>query len=189
MLYDDLVPQGEYICHYGVKGMRWGVRHERQKTGRKTKRQENIDRHKKLAKELQNKSKLAAKQTTKKNSKLSFDSLEWKSDPKFKGMIHTTHDGLYISMFTDSRFFEMNKDTCTELLNNWNKTIDTTNKASNDYITERFTNAGFDMGESNLSGFWIGGGTADAQYDNDYGTVNVEINPRTQQVISSWYDD
>lgn len=26
MLYDDLVQPGEYICHHGVKGMKWGVR-------------------------------------------------------------------------------------------------------------------------------------------------------------------
>lgn len=36
MLYDDLVQPGEYICHHGVKGMKWGVRHDREKTGRKT---------------------------------------------------------------------------------------------------------------------------------------------------------
>jgi len=34
MLYDDLVQPGEYICHYGVKGMRWGVRHEENKRAR-----------------------------------------------------------------------------------------------------------------------------------------------------------
>lgn len=26
MLYDDLVQPGDYICHYGVKGQKWGVR-------------------------------------------------------------------------------------------------------------------------------------------------------------------
>lgn len=26
MLYDDLVQPGEYICHHGVKGQKWGVR-------------------------------------------------------------------------------------------------------------------------------------------------------------------
>lgn len=31
MLYDDLVQPGDYICHYGVKGMKWGVRHEENK--------------------------------------------------------------------------------------------------------------------------------------------------------------
>ena len=31
MLYDDLVQPGEYICHYGVKGQKWGVRHEENK--------------------------------------------------------------------------------------------------------------------------------------------------------------
>lgn len=29
MLYDDLVQPGEYICHHGVKGQKWGVRHEK----------------------------------------------------------------------------------------------------------------------------------------------------------------
>ena len=36
MLYDDLVQPGSYICHHGVKGQKWGVRHDRQKIGRKT---------------------------------------------------------------------------------------------------------------------------------------------------------
>lgn len=31
MLYDELVQPGEYICHYGVKGQKWGVRHEENK--------------------------------------------------------------------------------------------------------------------------------------------------------------
>ena len=26
MLYDDLVPYGDYICHHGIKGQKWGVR-------------------------------------------------------------------------------------------------------------------------------------------------------------------
>lgn len=26
MLYDDLVKPGEYICHHGIKGQKWGVR-------------------------------------------------------------------------------------------------------------------------------------------------------------------
>lgn len=34
MLYDDLVQPGEYICHYGVKGQKWGVRHEENKKAR-----------------------------------------------------------------------------------------------------------------------------------------------------------
>jgi hypothetical protein len=34
MLYDDLVQPGDYICHYGVKGMKWGVRHEENKKAR-----------------------------------------------------------------------------------------------------------------------------------------------------------
>lgn len=27
MLYDRLVQPGEYLCHHGVKGQKWGVRH------------------------------------------------------------------------------------------------------------------------------------------------------------------
>lgn len=34
MLYDDLVQPGDYICHYGVKGMKWGVRHEENRKAR-----------------------------------------------------------------------------------------------------------------------------------------------------------
>lgn len=26
MLYDELVQPGEYICHHGVKGQKWGIR-------------------------------------------------------------------------------------------------------------------------------------------------------------------
>ena len=26
MLYDDLVQPGEYICHHGIKGQKWGIR-------------------------------------------------------------------------------------------------------------------------------------------------------------------
>lgn len=26
MLYNDLVPRSDYICHHGIKGMRWGIR-------------------------------------------------------------------------------------------------------------------------------------------------------------------
>jgi hypothetical protein len=26
MLYDDLVPHGEWLCHHGIKGQKWGVR-------------------------------------------------------------------------------------------------------------------------------------------------------------------
>ena len=37
MLYDDLVPKGEYLCHHGVKGQKWGVRHDREKSSRKNK--------------------------------------------------------------------------------------------------------------------------------------------------------
>lgn len=38
MLYDDLIgPQGTWLCHHGVKGQKWGVRHDKEKTGiRKT---------------------------------------------------------------------------------------------------------------------------------------------------------
>lgn len=42
MLYDDLVQPGEWLCHHGVKGQKWGVRHDREKTGRKTKGWTNI---------------------------------------------------------------------------------------------------------------------------------------------------
>lgn len=40
MLYDDLVQPGEYICHHGVKGQKWGVRHEREKTHNTTSKTE-----------------------------------------------------------------------------------------------------------------------------------------------------
>jgi hypothetical protein len=32
MLYDDLIgPKGTWLCHHGVKGQKWGVRHDRKK--------------------------------------------------------------------------------------------------------------------------------------------------------------
>jgi len=34
MLYDDLVqPEGSYLAHHGIKGMRWGLDAIRTKTG------------------------------------------------------------------------------------------------------------------------------------------------------------
>lgn len=31
MLYDDLVPSNTYLAHHGVKGQKWGVRHDPEK--------------------------------------------------------------------------------------------------------------------------------------------------------------
>jgi hypothetical protein len=33
MLYDDLVPHGDYICHHGIKGQKWGVRKDKYSSG------------------------------------------------------------------------------------------------------------------------------------------------------------
>lgn len=33
MLYDDLVMPGEYICHHGIKGQKWGIRRFQNKDG------------------------------------------------------------------------------------------------------------------------------------------------------------
>lgn len=33
MLYDDLVQPGEYICHHGIKGQRWGIRRYQNEDG------------------------------------------------------------------------------------------------------------------------------------------------------------
>jgi hypothetical protein len=159
MLYDDLIQPGEYICHHGVKGQKWGVRHDREKTDRKTKS----------------------------NNKKSFNSLTWTKLNDHT--IRTKYNGLSIAMFTDTRFFEQNKATCTALLNNWDKIIKTTDKASSEYITKRFTTANWNVGESVLSGFWVGGSDVVAMYDNDYGVVDVEIDPVTQRVYGCSYND
>lgn len=31
MLYDELTQPGSYICHHGVKGQKWGLRHNKKK--------------------------------------------------------------------------------------------------------------------------------------------------------------
>lgn len=47
MLYDDLIgPQGTWLCHHGVKGQKWGIRHDREKTSRKAKGWTNIKKDK-----------------------------------------------------------------------------------------------------------------------------------------------
>jgi len=37
MLYDDLVMPGEYICHHGIKGQKWGIRRFQNEDGSLTK--------------------------------------------------------------------------------------------------------------------------------------------------------
>lgn len=84
MLYDDLVQPGEYICHHGVKGQKWGVRHDREKTGRK------ISLAQKMANKLSDKIVNSAKTTEQREALLKkFDMLdenaywdEYRKNPK-----------------------------------------------------------------------------------------------------------
>jgi hypothetical protein len=55
MLYDDLVQPGEYICHHGIKGQKWGVRRYQNEDGSLT--EEGAKRYKKdLAKAINTRS-------------------------------------------------------------------------------------------------------------------------------------
>ena len=40
MLYDELTQPGSYICHHGVKGQKWGVRHDKTSSRRKLTKEE-----------------------------------------------------------------------------------------------------------------------------------------------------
>ncbi len=40
MLYDELTQPGSYICHHGVKGQKWGVRHDKTPSYRKLTKEE-----------------------------------------------------------------------------------------------------------------------------------------------------
>lgn len=45
MLYDDLVQPGEYICHHGIKGQKWGIRRYQNSDGSLT--EQGQERYKK----------------------------------------------------------------------------------------------------------------------------------------------
>lgn len=57
MLYDDLVPKSDWLCHHGVKGMKWGVRRYQNSDGSLT--EQGQERYKKnLSKAISNRNRV-----------------------------------------------------------------------------------------------------------------------------------
>ena len=182
MLYDDLVQPGEYICHHGVKGQKWGVRHDREKIGnwftrRKKKREEQLNRNKELAKQLENKKPIT----------IELSGLPWSLD-KYGNFI-TSATPVEISIHKSQINDPSTRQTLDALLKNMDKSINACNKAHSEYISNLPDGVDFGEGGSTVDGFRVAGPSVISSHYHDYGVVSVEMNPRNQQIYYVSYDD
>lgn len=184
MLYDDLIgPQGTWLCHHGVKGQKWGVRHDKEKVGgffarRKAKREEQMARNKELAKKIE-------KQTP---TIMDIAGLPWTLD-KY-GNFNTYASEVPISIHKTRVNNTEDRQTVDALLKNMDKVANACNTAHSRYISNRGIN--FDEDHYTWSApdnYTINGNSVIAEYLHDYGVVSAEMNPRTLQVYNCWYDD
>ena len=82
------------------------------------------------------------------------------------------------------------RQTIDTLLKNMDKATNACNAAHSKYISKRGIN--FDEDPYTWSApdnYTIIGNSVIAEYVHDYGVVSAEMNPRTLQVYSCWYDD
>lgn len=181
MYYSDFVKNGttfverdeSYLAHHGIKGQKWGVRHDREKgIGRLFKRKKNTNSFS----NLQNK-----------NQTLDIAGLPWSLD-KYGYFI--TYG---LSVDTAIHKSDVNnpeiRQTLDSLIKNGDKVKTACNSAHSKFVSELPEDLEISNTTSGPDRYDVHKGSVVATYFHDYGAVSIEIDPSTQKVYHTSYDD
>jgi hypothetical protein len=181
MYYSDFVKSGttfverdeSYLAHHGIKGQKWGVRHDREKgIGRLFKRKKNTI----PSSDLQNK-----------NQTLDIAGLPWSLD-KYG---HFITYGLDVDTAIHKKDINdpETRQTLDSLVKNWDKVKTACNNAHSKFASEVPEDLGISKTTSGPDRYDIHKDIVVATYFHDYGVVSIEVDPSTQKVYYTTYDD
>ena len=163
MLYDDLVPKGEYLCHHGIKGQRWGIRHDKEKKGFHLFKNKNS------------------------NDLVDIEGLLWSISKLYKGDLYTAEKDVDITMPKRLKDDQKTRQSLKSLLKNYDTIKTISSKAHKNYISKLPKDV--DLGPGSLTNFRVAGPSIVADYMHDYGAVSIEMDPSNGRVLHTWMDD